>query len=341
MIKRVRIGILGCAGVARRYAISAFQSIENAEVVCIASRDYEKAKEWALEFNIKAEESYDSLIKNRGVDAVYIPLPIGLHKEWILKAVKEGKHIICEKSLASNFYDVKEIVEECKKNKIVLYENFMCDFHPQHQKVLSMIKEGNIGKPFVFRGYFGFPMKDKDNIRYNKDLGGGSLNDAGAYTIFMARKILGNEPISVNANLYFDKEKNIDMRGLAQIDFGEGVGALLAFNFDAVYQGNYSVWGSNGIINVNRAYSIPPDEKPDVEFIANENLKEIKTNIDVECANHFELIFHDFCNTILNKKVESKKIKYIYKKIIDQAKVLEAVRVSADEGRRVLLSEIV
>ena len=88
---KVKIGILGCADIARKYAIKAFQAIPNAEVVSIASRDYEKAKAWAGEFNIKAEKSYDSLIENQNIDALYIPLPIGLHKEWVIKAVRKGQ----------------------------------------------------------------------------------------------------------------------------------------------------------------------------------------------------------------------------------------------------------
>lgn len=337
---KVKIGILGCADIARKYAIKAFQAIPNAEVVSIASRDYEKAKLWALEFNINAEESYDALIENKNIDAFYIPLPIGLHKEWVLKAVKMGKHIICEKSLASNFNEVREVVDECRNSGVVLYENFMCDFHPQHQKVLSMKKEGVIGNPFIFRGYFGFPMRDKNDFRYNKELGGGSLNDAGAYTVFMARKIFEKEPVSVFANLYNDKEKGVDMGGVAQLDFEEGMSALLAFNFDAVYQNNYSIWGSKGIINVNKSYTIAPNMKPEVELITNENLKETKIQIDLEPANHFELIFQDFCETVIERESKVEKINTIYERIIFQAKVLEAIRVSSKENRKIDISEI-
>jgi len=338
MNKKVRIGILGCANIAKKYSIKAFQSLDNAEVVSIASRDFEKAKEWSSEFNIVAEESYDSMIKNNNIDAIYIPLPIGLHSEWIIKAAKHSKHIICEKSLTDNFDGIKTIIEECRKNNVVLYENFMCDFHPQHKKVLSLIEDGSLGKLFIFKGYFGFPMKENSNFRYNKELGGGCLNDAGAYTVFMARKIFNKEPVSVSANLFYSKESGVDMRGSAQLEFDEGVSALLAFNFDAVYQGNYSIWGSKGIINVNRAYSIPPDMKPEIELATNENLKETKVQINVESANHFELIFKDFCDTILNN--DTKKTALIYEKIINQAKVLEAIRISSRENRKVDLSEI-
>lgn len=340
MDDKVRIGILGCANIAQRYAIKAFQSIENSEVVSIASRNREKAKNWASLFGLKAEESYESLVVNPEIDAVYIPLPIGLHKEWIFKAVAAGKHIICEKSLAESFSSVKEIVSACRSKKIVLYENFMCDFHPQHEKVLSLIKNGDIGRPFVFRGYFGFPMMDKDDFRYNKELGGGSLNDAGAYTVFMARKIFQNEPISVVCNLFYDKSLGVDLKGTAHLEFPEEKVAFLAFNFNAVYQNNYSVWGEKGLINVGRAYSIPPDTKPTVELTANINLKDIKTDIDITATNHFKLIFRDFCDTVLNKDDRKGKINDTYLKIINQAKVLEAMRLSSKENRKIKIAEI-
>ncbi len=340
MNKKVRIGILGCANIAQKYAIKAFQSIEKAKVVTIASRDYEKAKEWSSRLNLKAERSYDSLVTNPEIDAVYIPLPIGLHKEWILKAAKNGKHIICEKSLAGSFADVKEIVAKCNFNKVTLYENFMCDLHPQHQKVLSLINNGEVGEPFVFRGYFGFPMMNPNNFRYNKELGGGCLNDAGSYTVFMARKIFGKEPISVSANLFYDKENGVDMKGCVELEFGDCMSALVAFNFNAMYQNNYSVWGEKGLITVNRAYAIPPDMKPEVLLIKNENMKESAIQIDIPAANHFELIFSDFCDTILHKDEHKGKIENMYSKILNQAKVMEAIRVSSKEKRRVQVSEI-
>ena len=337
MGEKVRIGILGCANIAAKYAIKAFQSIDNADVISIASRDYSKAKEWALRFNIRAEESYDSLISNKDIDAIYIPLPIGLHKEWILKAAKEKKHIICEKSLAESFDSAKEIASCCKSNGVVLYESFMCDFHPQHAKVLSLIEEGKIGKLLVFQSYFGFPPLAKDNIRYNKQLGGGSLNDVGAYTVFMSRKIFSDEPLSVNCTMFYDND--VDFSGSAKLVFSDRKIALLSFSFDAIYQNNYSVWGTKGLLKIGRAYGIPPDFKPIVELTTNENLKETVTLIDMQAANHFELIFSDFCDTVINKPKE--KIDSIYDKILLQAKVLEAMRISAKKNKTVDLKEVI
>src|SRR3989344_6957698 len=124
-MNKVRIGILGCANIAKKSSIKAFQSINNAQVVSIASREEKKAKEYASLFSIPTYESYNSLLKNPQVDAVYIPLPIGLHKEWIIKAAQSGKHVLSEKSLTTDFKSTKEVIAAVKSRKVVLYENFM------------------------------------------------------------------------------------------------------------------------------------------------------------------------------------------------------------------------
>lgn len=340
MNKKIGIGILGCATIAKKYTIKAFQAIDNAQVVSIASRDLEKAKEYASLFSIPTYESYDSLLENPQVDAVYIPLPIGLHKEWIIKAAKLGKHVLSEKSLTTDFDSAKDIIKVARDAKIVLYENFMCDFHPQHQKVLSLIENGEIGKPFVFKGYFSIPMMNVDNFRYDKNLGGSSLNEVGTYPVFMARKMLHAEPIWVDATLFFDLEKDIDLKGVAQLGFNNEIVAHLAFSLDSMYQNNYSLLGNKGLIKVKRAYAIPPDMKPEIDLIKNENFTETVAQIDAPEANHFELLFKDFCTTILNMKNNGKKVHDNYEKILAQAKVLEAIRISSGEKRRVLLAEI-
>lgn len=338
MRNQVRIGILGCANIAKKYAIQAFQNINNARVISIASRSREKAKKFANQFSIPAYESYENLLRNPQVDAVYIPLPVGLHKKWIIKAIKAGKHIISEKSLATDFQSAKEIIDAAKNAKTVLYEDFMCDFHPQHQKVLSLIANGEIGKPFLFRSYFCIPMMDKDNFRYNKNLGGSSLYEVGWYPVFMARKILRAEPVYAMSHLLFDKKTGIDMAGSAQLIFKNGIAAHLVFSLDSLYQNVYSILGTKGMINSKMAHTIAPDKKPQIEIVKNSGFEEFVKKIKVEKANHFELIYKDFCQTILEKNIKRKEL--VYEKILAQAKVLEAIKISSQQNRQVKIEEI-
>jgi len=338
--KKLKIGILGCADVAKRHAIKAFQSLDNVELVSIASRDFKKAKEWASLFGISSAHSYESLLLDKNIDAVYIPLPIGLHKKWVLKAAQVGKHIICEKSLAESFKSAKEMVEKCRSKDVVLYENFMCDFHPQHEKVLSLIKKGDIGQPFIFRSFYGFPPFNKDNIRYDKKLGASALYDAGCYIVFMARKVFGKEPVSVACNLYCDKKTRVDTQGSVMLEFSDRETAFGGFSYDSVYQNEYSLWGSEGLVNVKKAYSIGPDARPSLELVKNDGSKESKKNITVPTADQFQLIFNDFCDTVLNKSEKTDKVNDTYFKIIAQARTLEALRISSKGNRKVKLKEV-
>ena len=153
---KLNIGIIGCANIAKKYAIKAFQALDKVDKIYISSRDVSKSKECAEEFGVEVEESYDSLINNPDIQAIYIPLPIGLHEEWAIKAASKGKHILCEKSISDNFESVKKIVDACKQNNVVLFENFMCDYHPQHDVVLKALADGNIGDVFTLKSYFGF-----------------------------------------------------------------------------------------------------------------------------------------------------------------------------------------
>ena len=341
MTDKVKIGILGCANIAERFTIKAFQAIGNAKVVSIASRSEEKAKSWAEKFNIPKAESYDSLIKNPEIDAIYTPLPIGLHKEWILKAARAGKHILSEKSLAPDLQSVKEIIKVCKENNVVLYENFTCDYHPQHHKVAELIKEGTIGEPHVFQSFYGFPLiNNGDNFRYDKDLGGSALNESGAYQVYTVRKLFKQEPVSVTASLFMDPEKCVDMRGTVMMEFDDNFMANFSFNLDAVYQNNYSVWGNKGLVKVGRAYAIAPAFKPIVEVVKNENGQESITALDIPAHNHFETIFSEFCDLVLNQENKKEKIEEKYLDILNQARALEAIRISSRENRKVQLSEI-
>ncbi|MBD3282899.1 hypothetical protein GF396_01260 [Candidatus Pacearchaeota archaeon] len=338
----MNVGILGCANIAKKYMIWAFKSIAaefQLERIYVSSREKKKAEKIASQFNIESHGSYDSMVNDSEIDIIYIPLPIGLHEKWVIKSAKKGKHILCEKSLSDNFNSVKRMIKVCKKNKVVLFENFMCDYHIQHEKVMEIIRKGKIGKPWTMKCYFGFPPLSKNNFRYKEFLGGGSLNDAGAYTIFMARKILDSEPISVTANLSnYDSHSNfynVDIKGNAMVEFKEST-AFLSFGFDNVYQNNYSIWGSEGMINVERAFSIPPNMKPNITLYKNNNSKSSFKKIEVAKCNHFEKLLKDFFRVIKDK--DDKRRKTNYSSLIKQAKSMESLRNSAKKSKKIFLN---
>ncbi|MEK6914055.1 MAG: Gfo/Idh/MocA family oxidoreductase [Nanoarchaeota archaeon] len=327
--KKIKLGVLGCSNFLRKRIFDAISKCEYGNIVCLASRDIEKAKKWAEEFNIESYDSYERLLKRKDIDAVYIALPIGLHKEWSIKAAEYEKHIICEKSLAESFYSVIKIIESCKKNNVKLYENIMIKNHPQHYKVLEMIKNDKIGKMFSIKSSFGHAPLEKNDIRYKKELNNGILNDVVCYPIFISRLFFNEEPLNVDCNLFIDNKTGVDIKGCIKLEFSGNKIAFFDFGFDNFYQNNYEIWGSEGLIRVNRAYSIGEDN-PEIEY-EYENKKE---KIECEIVNQYAKTFDDFFLNILDDK-ESK-----FDEMIKIAKIMEACRISNKENRKINLDEI-
>ena len=329
-MKKVRVGILGCANIAEKYAIAAFKSLSNVELVAIASRKNDKAEEWAARHGLEAE-TYDSLIAREDIDVMYSPLPVGLQEEWTLKAATAGKHVICEKSITYSLESAGHMVDAFKKNGLALYENFVPEFHPQHAQVLALINEQKIGIPHVWNGAYGFPPFPKGDIRFRAELKGGALNDCGCYTVFMARKIMQQEPIAVTCTLKNDGH-DVDVTGSALLEFEKGT-ALMSFGFDHFYQNTYSVWGSKGMVRTNRAFAIPPTFAPTVELITNDGAKDTRVSVEIPAADQFARSFDFFCSAVAEG--DKKRFEDMYDRIIRQARVLEAMRTSAEGGKRV------
>lgn len=331
-MNKIRVGILGCAEIAKRYAIPAFASLPSVELKAVSSRSPEKAKAWAEEYGLEAE-SYESLLARSDIDVVYSPLPVGLQEEWTLKAAAQGKHMICEKSITYSLASAQRMVQACSEARVALYENFVPAFHPQHEIILARINEGAIGTPRVWRGTFAFPPFPGDNIRYSEELKGGAINDCGCYTAFMARKIMQAEPRAVTCRISATSQ-GVDIAGSALFEFEEGE-ALMSFGFDHLYQNTYSVLGSRGMLETNRAFAVPPTFAPTVTYVTNNGKEEKRETINVPTANQFALSFDFFCKAIAENN--NAQFGVMYDQLLAQATVLEAMRVSAELGERILI----
>jgi NDP-hexose-3-ketoreductase len=331
-MKIIRVGVLGCAEIAKRYAIPALRTLTGVELVAVSSRTPEKAQALALEFGVDAE-SYESLLERTDIDVIYSPLPVGLQEEWVLKAAAKGKHVICEKSITYSLASAQKMVQACKDAGVALYENFVPEFHPQHAKILSLIAQGHIGERLVWTGYDGYPARPSDDIRYRKDLAGGAINYAGCYTVFMARKIFQSEPIAITCRLIHNDD-GIDIAGSALLEFKNGE-AIMSFGFDRLYQNTYSVWGEKGLIRTDRAFALPPTYVPHIELVTNNGAQEHRETITVSATNQFALSFDFFCQAVAHK--DQITIDGMYERILRQASALEAMRTSAREGKRVVL----
>ncbi len=316
-MEKIKIGVLGCADIAKRMLVPNILATDKFEIVAFASRSMEKAKEFSNLFGGKEVLGYENLLKMEEIEAIYIPLPTGLHYEWIMKSLKSGKHVFSEKSISINFNEVLEIIEEAKNKKLCVFENFMFPFHSQFKFVKEKLENGVIGDVKLFKSTFGFPIFNlKNNIRYQKSLGGGALLDAGAYTLMASQLFLGQNQ-TVIASTSNNSGFNVDFQGTILLKNENDVISQLAFGFDNFYQNNIEIWGSKGRIIMERAFTAGPDHFPKI-VIENQNEKH---EYQLSRDNHFIKILDTFYYSI-----KENNYSFQFKQIISQSRLLNDAR---------------
>jgi NDP-hexose-3-ketoreductase len=326
-MKTIKFGIIGCSRIAKRSVIPAIIKSEFAELEIIGSRSTDKAKEFASEFNCEKFGTYEDVILDDSVDVVYISTPIHTHAEWSNKATAAGKHVYVEKSSTNDLKSAIEMVESAKENNVRLMEGFMFRFHPQHQKVKELIKEGKIGEVKSFNGIFGFPAFPESDIRYDS----GFLRDSGCYPICASRMIFGEEPLGVFCSQKKIPESSVDVEGSAILVYENGKTATITYSNGSYYQAKYEVWGTDGVISLDRAYSIPPDftTKVTLQYNTENNWDGRKNEIfEIEPKDHFLEMIDAFCMEITG----TKKAPFDFEQeLLNQARVMFAASHSANQ----------
>ncbi|MBB4934075.1 NDP-hexose-3-ketoreductase [Lipingzhangella halophila] len=262
--ERVRFGILGCADIARRRTIPAMLREPGAELVAVASRSAATAREFTTLFGNEAVEGYGSLVERTDIDALYIPLPAGLHHEWILRALNAGKHVLAEKPLTTNYQDTVEAVEIARSRGLTLMENLTYTYHGMHATVRELVATGTVGELRTVSAAFAIPPLRDGDIRYRPELGGGSLADNGIYPLSAALLHLGPELDVVGAALKRAAQHSVDVAGNALLSTPSGQTATVTFGFEHSYLCQYVLWGSEGRVVVDRAYTPPPTLRPTI-----------------------------------------------------------------------------
>ncbi len=317
-MKKLNIGIMGCAAIARRSVIPAIQSLpDHFALTAIASRTPEKAEAFAAPFGTKAVTGYERLLDDPDIDVLYIPLPTGLHEEWVVRSLKAGKHVLVEKSLAIDHDSAGRLVDLARRGGVVLMEDFMFKYHSQHDYTWKLLNEDRLGEIRLFRSQFGFPPLDKNNFRYDRDLGGGALLDAGAYTVKAAQWFLGEGLDVLNSVLYVDPSTGADVLGNATLLSKKGVVAQLSFGFDNFYSCNYEFWGAEGRLLAERAFTPKPAEQPVIVF-ERPGEKEIHT---ARADNHFVNILREFHQAVVQQHIQP----YL-DELLDQSRVLTEIK---------------
>ncbi len=255
----LRWGILGCARITRRGLIPGIQLSESSALVAIASRDAATAQSWCDEFGVpRAYGSYEKLLADPEIDAVYIPLPNELHKQWVEAAADAGKHILCEKPLALDAEEARAMVLYCETRQVRLMEAFMWRHQPRSAGLKARVDDGSLGDIRLVRSSFSFPI-DQGDWRLDPHRGGGALWDIGCYGVSTARFFAGSEPVSIRSRARFGSS-GVDLSLTAELAFPNGVLGLIDCSFEQPFRCSYEVVGTRGMIEVENAY-LPPAER--------------------------------------------------------------------------------
>src|SRR4030043_643707 len=275
-MKKIRWGVLSTARIGTEKVIPAMQLGEYCTITAIASRQLRKARAAARRLDIKkAYGSYDELLADPDVDAVYLPLPNHLHVPWSIKALKAGKHVLCEKPIGLNTAETQELLEASRKfPRLKVMEAFMYRHHPQWQWVKKRVSEGKIGELRTIQSFFSYYNSDPNNIRNKADIGGGGLMDIGCYCISLSRFIFGAEPRRVRGIMEEDPNMKVDRLTSAILEFSSGTSTFTCATQLVPYQ-RVNIFGTKGKIEIEIPFNTPPDQPCKVWYGDGNRIEEV------------------------------------------------------------------
>ncbi len=298
MSDKVRWGILSTANIGRR-VIPAIHASHNGLVAAVGSRSLERAQAFAEEQHIpRAYGSYENLLADNSIDAIYLPLPNSMHAEWSIKCAEAGLPTLCEKPFARDAFEAQSIVDAFSRQGVLLAEAFMYRFHPQHAKVKEIVAAGGIGELQFINSSFTFPISDEANIRLSKSLSGGSLMDVGCYCVNLMRFMTGEEPERVTASAGIGKTTGVDEALAGTLEFPSGVIGHFESGLRAYRQHSYTLKGSSGMITV--PTSFVPDKTADT--IVQHWQDDDYTEHIIPAIDHYQLMAEDFADALLNER---------------------------------------
>ena len=256
---KVKWGVLGVASIAVRKVIPGMQAGEWSEIAAIASRDLEKGRTAAQKLGIpKTYGSYEELLADPEIEAVYIPLPNHLHVPWSIKAAEAGRHVLCEKPLSLSVAEAKTLLAVRDRTGVKIGEAFMVKTHPQWLRTRELIRAGRIGDLKAIMGVFSYFNRDAANVRNVVEWGGGGIMDIGCYPIVTSRFIFGDEPVRVSGLIERDPEYKTDRLASAILDFPSGQATFVCSTQMVPYQ-RMQFFGTKGRIEIEIPFNAPPD----------------------------------------------------------------------------------
>jgi predicted dehydrogenase len=296
-MKKVRWGVLSTADIAIEKVLPAMQQGEYCEIAAIASRGLEKAQAAAKRLGIaRAYGSYEELLADPTIDAIYNPLPNHLHVPWSVKALQAGKHVLCEKPIALTAAEGQELVDTARQHPhLKVMEAFMYRFHPQWQRARQLVAEGRIGTLRTIQSFFSYYLADPNNIRNLATAGGGGMLDIGCYTVSLSRFIFGAEPRRVFGLVEYDPQFKTDRLASAILDFGHGTSTFTCSTQLSPYQ-RVNIFGTEGRIEIEIPFNAPPDRPCKIWYEHEDKIEEIQFPI----CNQYTLQGDLFSQAVLN-----------------------------------------
>jgi predicted dehydrogenase len=298
----VRWGVLSTAKIGIDKVIPATAAADRCEVVAIASRDLERARAAAFELGIaRAFGSYEDLLADPDVDAVYNPLPNHLHAEWTIAAARAGKHVLCEKPLATTSTDAERMIQACEAEGVLLMEAFMYRLHPTWEAVTSLVASGRIGELKTVQSWFSYFNDDPGDIRNLVETGGGALYDIGCYCVNLSRMLFGAEPERVGGSVLRDPVMGIDVLTSGILDFGDVV-ATFTCSTRAEPDQRVHIYGTDGRISIEIPFNIPPD-RPTRVFVTAGGDPPVRPETEVltfDPANEYTIQAERFAAAVLD-----------------------------------------
>jgi len=326
----LRWGILSTAKIGREKVIPGIQAADRCEVVAIASREPDIAARVAGDLGIpRAHGSYEQLLGDPEVDAVYIPLPNHLHREWTIAAARAGKHVLCEKPIGLTAAEAEEMAEVCAAEGVLLMEAFMYRLHPSWVAVRELVGSGRIGDLRAVQSWFSYFNDDPTNIRNIREYGGGALMDIGCYSVNLSRMLFGAEPDRVEASITRDPVSGVDVLTSALMGFGDGI-ATFTCSTRAEPDQRVHVYGTEGHISVGIPFNIPPDRPTEV-FVTAGGDPPVASNTEVltfEPADEYAVQAEAFAGAVL----DGGPVPLPPEDSIANMRVIEAVVAAAERG---------
>lgn len=326
-MKKLRWGILGTATIAHNRIIPAIRDSEANEVVAVASRDLARARDFAIDWDIPtAYGSYDELLADPAVDAVYNPLPNHLHVPLSIQALEAGKHVLCEKPIALDAAEAMQLVRAAEQHpNLIAMEAFMYRFHPQWKKIRAMVEKHTLGAMRTVHSQFTYGKTDSSNIRNRPEWGGGGLMDIGTYCISASRLLFDAEPVRVCARLTMHPEHGVDVVASGILQFEEGEAT-----FSCATEAEPSQWvmavGERGSVMVENPFLLPDEDNPCRITVSHQAVADTLEFYD---SDHYMDMFDAFAQAVINGSPAPTPLT----DAVANMKVIDAVFASAKEGR--------